>query len=137
MGRRIVTQANEAAVAGGGAEVDGYLERVIKYIPTEIVAAWVPVKNIVVASLGGSSTAVLWVCFVVGLALTGGYIYTRTLRQNLPPAWLQIGLSMVAFVVWVWALGAPFTAIVPNSEMYASLMLILFTLVVGLVVPNN
>ena len=52
-----------------------------------------------------------------------------------PPA-TQAIISTGAFAVWVFALGGPFQ-FVPGREVYGSLLLILYTLVVALIDPRE
>ena len=52
-----------------------------------------------------------------------------------PPA-TQAIISTGAFAVWVFALGGPFQ-FVPGREVYGSLLLILYTLVVALIDPRG
>jgi hypothetical protein len=48
MTRRIVSSRLQAAEAGH--DVDTYVDRIVKYIPTEIVGAWIAVKGIIEAA---------------------------------------------------------------------------------------
>jgi hypothetical protein len=133
MSRRIRTTALEST--GKGA-VDTYFDRVIKYIPTDIVSAWVAVTGIVKgAGAGVPTNAVLWGCFVFGALLTPFWTLKQTQMEGVPPAWLQASMGTVAFVVWVFAMGDPFTSLSFYHQLYGSLALIAFTLISGLIVP--
>jgi hypothetical protein len=63
MSRRIRTVALAGTQSG---EVDTYFDRVIKYIPTDIVAAWVAADGIVASAQGVPTTIILWVIFLFG-----------------------------------------------------------------------
>ena len=99
------------SLAGRAApSVDGYRDKLLKYVPAEINAAWFAVSGIL-AGLANPSTALLWVLFVVFILLTMGMIYRLTKVKNQPTPWIQIAISTVAFIVWVLALGGPFATI--------------------------
>ena len=45
MGRRIIT--NQYQSKGEEAKLDGYFDKLIKYIPTEIVGGWVAITGLI------------------------------------------------------------------------------------------
>ena len=65
MSRRIVTRQLEST--RGGAQVDTYFDKVIKYIPADVVAAWTVVSGLV-ASAGDEvpKATVLWLAYAFG-----------------------------------------------------------------------
>jgi hypothetical protein len=140
MGRRINTsQLESAALSDSARDLDGFSDRVVKYIPGDVVAAWIAVKNLIgAAAQDVPKRTLLWLSFVAGLLLTAAWTYKNTRRPGLPVATTQIVISTVAFVIWVWALGEPFFSLIrPQSEVYGALALIFFTLGVGLIVPRE
>ncbi len=137
MSRRIRSVAYHAA--GGGSPVDGYFDRVIKFIPSDVVGAWLAVTGIIKSldpSASGSSV-VQWIAFAVGVVLTAGWTWRQTTEPGTSTATLQILMSTIAFVVWVIALGGPFAMLPGYKEYYGSLLLIGFTAAAGLVTPKN
>ena len=135
MARRIREQALQgtagAAVPGG--EADGYLDKVVKYVPADVIAAWTAAVAIIKGTAGIPSGRVLLICFAVGLGLTYWWTLSSTKSQSQPPATKQAIVATFAFLVWVLALGdlnAPLIAVGWN-EAYARLLLILFTVVSG------
>jgi hypothetical protein len=110
----------------------------VKYIPTEIVSAWVAAKGLVESAATSSRQTVLWICFAVGVVLTVLLILKQTSGPEQPPAIKQTAISTVAFVIWVFALGEPFTSLLgqTNQSLYGSLLLIFYTIVVALLVTN-
>ena len=130
MGRRVVSVRRETAVAGGAP--DTYFDKVVKYIPADVVAAWIAVSTMVKAATGVPTSTVMWICFAVGLAVTAAWTWKHTNEPGLPTAAKQIGISTVAFAVWVFALGAPFDSLDWYHALYASLLLVGYTLIVGL-----
>jgi hypothetical protein len=114
---------------------------VIKYVPTDVVAAWTAVLGIVKSAQNVPSTVILWVCYVVGIILTWFWTRQQTKtsegKADVVTAW-QSGVATVAFVVWAFAIGgAPFDSLPFYHPIYGSLALIAFTLISGLVVPRE
>ncbi|MDB5653914.1 MAG: hypothetical protein JWQ94_1527 [Tardiphaga sp.] len=138
MSRRIVTTAYQGA--GGGAS-DTYFDRIVKYIPSDIVAAWTAVS----AAVDGASKAgatiptstVLWICFLFGVVITPFWVLKQTTALNAPPAKSQAAVGTVAFIVWVFALGGPFSSLSFYNGLYGTLAIVGFTLVSGLIVPKE
>jgi small basic protein len=133
MTRRIQTTQMQAT--GEAPTLDTYFDRVVKYIPADIVAAWVAVTGLVKSADNTvPKTTVLWVCFFVGIVLTAAWTWKQTNVGGLPAALKQIVVATIAFGVWVFALGAPFDALEWYRPLYASILLIGYTLAVGLIV---
>lgn len=135
-GAQAAPAAGPAAVAPGRAGVDTYFDKVVKYIPADIVGAWVAVTGLVSSASGIPRQTVLWIAFGVGLILTAMWTLKQTALPGRPPAITQSIISTGAFAVWVFALGGPFQD-VPGQPVYGSLLLILYTLVVALVNPKE
>ena len=136
MGRRIVTMQRDAA--GGDVNIDTYFDKLIKYIPADIVAAWTAVTGLIASATGDEpQDTLLWIAFVFGLVLTAAWTFRQTSVPDKPPAVTQIVISTIAFGVWVFALGGPFTFTGWYSPLYGSLLLIGYTLAVPLVSPSE
>lgn len=133
MSRRI-RAAPPAGAAAGASPVDTYFDKVVKYIPADVIGAWVAVTGLVAGAGAAPRQTILWVAFVIGLILTAWW----TLRQapGERPAVTQAVISTGAFAVWVFALGGPFEH-VPGQKLYGSLGLILYTLVVARINPQE
>jgi putative flippase GtrA len=134
MSRRVITRQLQNLQSQ---KLDTYFDRVIKYIPADIVAAWVAVVGIVKSGATGTSAALaLWIAFVFGAILTAIWTWKQTSVAGLPAVPKQILISSVAFIVWVFALGGPqFDGLTWYNPMYGSLLLIAYTLIVGLFDP--
>jgi hypothetical protein len=136
MPRRVITTQYLSTNAGS---VDTYFDRVVKYIPADVVAAWVAVGGIVKTM--ANPTAVLWVAFVVGVILAAAWTWKQTqipgAATSAPPPtpYKQILIAAAAFVVWAIAIGPPFDKLPHYDPVYGSLLLIGFTLAVGLFDP--
>jgi hypothetical protein len=156
MSRRVITVQDSKILKRDGIvrEPDPPLEKIIKYIPGEIVAAFLFINGIFVSlntpesatnassTIAASATIpasanIQWGIFFVLLLITPLYIWRVTLEPNtsLPPALGQIALGTVAFVAWVYAIGGPFVLMTnPPYEAYlGSIFVALFTLIVPLI----
>lgn len=135
--RRIVSTQLQAA--GAVREIDTYFDRVVKYIPTEIVGAWIAIKGLVESATVSNKQTILWICLPVGVILAALWTLKQTSMLGKPPAVTQTIISTFAFIVWVVALGEPFVTLLGKSEqaLYGSILLIFFTLIVGLIVPRE
>ena len=134
--RALPPKALGAAAAAQPVEIDSYFDKVLKYIPADIVAAWVAVTGLVSSARDIPQQAVLWVAFGIGLLLTGWWTWKQASVPGRRPPVTQALISTVAFAVWVFALGGPFQHF-PGREVYGSLLLILYTLVAALVNPQE
>jgi len=136
MSRRIVTRRLEGM--RGAAQVDTYFDKVIKYIPADIVATWTVVTGLVAsASEQVPKAQVLWFAYVFGIIMTALWTWKQTQETNKPIAKTQIVVATLAFVIWVAALGGPFEFLPAYQRLYGSLLLIAYTLTVGLVNPSE
>lgn len=136
MPRRIRTVSLQSS---GGPESDKFFDRVIKYVPADVVGAWVAATGII-ASSGGSPAShatMLWVAFAFGLIFTAAWTYRQTSEPGKPTAALQIVVATLAFAVWVFALGGPFASLLWYQQSHGSLLLIAFSLVTGFLVPKD
>ncbi|MGQ9626202.1 MAG: hypothetical protein ACUVV0_04770 [Anaerolineae bacterium] len=112
---------------------DNYLAKVVKYIPGEIVAAYV-------AASGALTTAkdavpletVLWIVTGVLLVLTPLWILIATAEPGKPRPVFQAVAATIAFICWVFALGGPFAFQPWYVPVYGTLVLIFSTLVIPL-----
>lgn len=136
MGRRIVSTQFQSGAAVSQ-PTDDYADRLMKYIPTEAVGFWLAVSGMIQSATESVPKAgLLWLFFILGLLLTCAWTGRQTRVPGKPTAWTQIGLSCVAFVVWVLAAGGPLVATWPGYQpLYGSLLLITYTTAVAFVVP--
>lgn len=109
-----------------------YLEKVVKLIPAEVVAAYVSIQGILLTQ--DASTYQPWLLGIaVGLGLVVLPVYLWKLHgvRN----WIQIGVTIVAFAIWVLNIGGNYLQWVTdwNNPAIGSVALILFTLVSPLI----
>jgi len=124
-----VYTARDAAVDPTKKE-DSYLAKVVKYIPGEIVAAYVAASGALESAQNGVKLeTALWVVMAVLLVLTPIWILIATAEPNKPRPVFQAVAGAVAFASWVFALGGPFKFYQWYVSVYGTLVLILVTLV--------
>jgi hypothetical protein len=109
---------------------DSYFEKLIKYIPADIVAGYVAITGIV--SGHDQPLWLTWGVFGVLLALTPLYV---VYRKTDPPgfAWCKTFhwvTACIAFTAWVFALGGPFATFTWYQPYLGSVVLILTTLII-------
>ena len=138
MSRRVRAHPPGAPAAAGAqpVEIDTYFDKVVKYIPADVVAAWVAVTGLVSSARDIPRQMMLWVAFGIGLILTAWWTWQQAAMPGRRPPVTQAIVSTGAFAVWVFALGGPFQD-VPGREVYGSLLLILYTLVAALIDPKE
>jgi hypothetical protein len=109
---------------------DGYSDRLIKYIPAEVVALYLTLDALIRSAPEVPSYVywgVLIFCFV------GTYLYLWRIQKVKKQ--LQLHISGGAFLVWVFAIGGPFAHLGWYNPLYAGLLLPMFTFLVALVEP--
>src|SRR6266511_452206 len=123
MSRRVraVRPPTQATTGAQPVEADSYFD---------IVGAWVAVTGLVSGARDIPQQTVLWVAFGVGLILTAWWTLKQASVPARPRPVTQTIISTGAFAVWVFALGGPFQH-VPGQQVYGSLLLILYTLIVA------
>jgi hypothetical protein len=124
MGRRIrVSAADTRAVAVGRRATndlpdnptDGYLARIVKYVPAEVIAVFTGVVNFYQGHHGGSgllnlSPALFSQLFYALIVITPIYILLVTREKNQPLAVTQAIVSTILFLAFAYATpGSPFS----------------------------
>src|SRR6478672_6920835 len=135
MGRRIVTRQLESGTSKEA--VDGYQDRLLKYMPADVNTAWLALTGVVKSATSIQQSMVLWILFGILLILTPIWTWKETSQPDKPPATTQIVVSTGAFLVWAFALGEPFNSLSFYQPVYGSIMLILYTLIVAKIVPSK
>jgi FtsH-binding integral membrane protein len=110
-------------------ELDDFFSKLAKYIPVEINGAFVALYGII----DGITDFLIqdhWIIFIALAILSPLYLWYPALRENQPPDKAQIFISPFAFMIWVSAIGGPFTAVPGYRQDYAAIFLIFATLVI-------
>src|SRR2546427_5706608 len=97
---------------------DTWKERLFKYIPSEVVTLYLGL-NTIVATAQDAPSWLYWVIFAPGL--TGTWWYMS--RFQGVTSRKQLVISTIAFAVWIFALGGPFTQIKGYKPVYGAVLL--------------
>lgn len=109
---------------------DGYFDRLFKYIPAEIVAGYIFVLGLLKQLTNTGEVRILqWLLFIIFCILTPLYLWrvqkVLKLQQHI--------ISVLAFIIWVFALGGPFTLFAWYNPVYGAILLPVFTLLAAII----
>jgi|SRR6267378_8652686 len=122
-----------ASVLASGSKPDDYFSRLLKYIPAEVVALYVSAEGVVPAG-HPKRLMYLWAIFVFCSIATPVYMFfTARDETTKKPIWIQTLIATIAFPVWAYALGGPFTTLSWFEPFVGSLLLMAVTFTLGLV----
>jgi hypothetical protein len=146
--RRIITRSDVVVVRpgqvatdaldGGGNDPtsqapDGYLTKLIKIVPSEVIAAFLAIDGIVRGAAAFSVNS-YWLVSAILLAICAAWVAREAGSTDKPFPFRQVLLSTGAFVVWVHAIGGPFEYAKLDwyDPAFAGILVILYTLAVPL-----
>jgi hypothetical protein len=121
----------QGLLRAGGRKSDDYSSRLVKYIPSEVIALYVTLGTIIDSANSQSKIALSGFILFLGLLATPLYLW-RIQKVNKVS---QLSISTGAYVVWVIAIKTPpFLAnAVWYEPQYAALLLPLYTFAVALI----
>lgn len=142
--QRVITGQTTIAM---NPETDSYIDRLVKYIPAEIIALYLAVTNVIPDDRNPAAgppphhseyNIAMWVVTAVTMLCVPLYMYFITKADNQPPLWSQIIISSIAFPVWVFAIGGPFTSLrwYPHNRWIAAIVISFVTFLVGIYQPK-
>ena len=117
---RVITErelrARESPFVAAPPSSDDFGSRLIKYIPAEIVGAYVVVWEGRIQGLITEEKSFLslrgitwlWISVCVFLILAPIYMYNASRTKSERPQWFQVWCAPIAFLAWAFALGGPF-----------------------------
>jgi hypothetical protein len=106
---------------------DKYKDRLLKYIPAEVVTLYLTLTALLGAATG-LPWWLGWVVFAVGIVATWCYLRYPLEVKDLT----QLIISCFAFVVWVFALGGPFKDLAWYKPIYGGLLLPTYTFFIAM-----
>jgi hypothetical protein len=133
MGREITVARDDAQLASAGG-ADDYFSKLVKYIPAEIIAAYLAADGITRSAIdddAGRLETYLWIFLLVGLLVTPVYLW-RVVKVRKR---LQLILATVAFGAWVFGIGGAFSFTGWYEPFLGGLVAIAATLLIPIVDP--
>jgi hypothetical protein len=121
-----------------GEDRDTYLERIAKYIPGEIVAAYVFLLGVTAPA---APTHRFWIVLGITLfCLVLTPLYLGRVARSQEPKALHLTIGTLAFPIWAYAIAGPQGAFIINGvdiydSIIASVLLVGFSLLTGLFEP--
>ena len=133
--RTLDQQSDKSSNGTPEAKADRYMDRLLKYIPAEIVAVFILVNGLVekLDHNAAEYLPILWGVFILFSVLTPLYL----LRIQKVKKIVQLLISLVSFLVWVFALGGPFLTLGWYNPIYGEILLPVFTIIIALVVAEK
>jgi hypothetical protein len=142
MPRLVDAKPAGANAFSGGADgqnpAQDYLERVAKYVPAEVIAAYLAVVPIITATTDGGTlrTTLHAIIFAACLILTP--LYLSFMAQAGQPKRIHMLIGATAFLVWGYSITGGFFADVHWYQAgIAVVVLIIFSLASGLIAPTQ
>ncbi len=115
--------AQAAPPAAVAATPDGYNDRLVKYVPAEGIAVFMAVDGALRGAADVPTATLGWVVFFAMLALLFFFhrnvLGVRKVRQN--------AIMLIAFAVWVFAIGGPFAGLSWYRPVYGAILVPLVT----------
>jgi hypothetical protein len=141
MSIRVRSVALQGAGPGGSTiSADGYLDKIVKSIPSQVIAFYTAAITWLGSGTSPQDNAApnpkLWIAFVLGILLTPILTWKQTHEEGKPPAYLQIAIATVSFVVWAFAIPGPFQSFSFWSPGLATVILAAYTILIG-ALPQN
>ncbi|NJM17550.1 MAG: hypothetical protein HC836_03200 [Richelia sp. RM2_1_2] len=131
MTRRIIETQLQAAKTE--ITVDNYFEKIMKYIPSEIIGGWIAIQGIA-KNMTTQNNIILWTIFIFLGFLTFFYVKQQTSEANKPPAIKQTLISVGAFIIWAFAIGGePLESLPFYNSGYGVIFMILYTLTIPII----
>ena len=114
-----------------------YADKAVKLVPTEIVGAYMVLAGIIgvnptsaSAPLDSLSKVLIQVVFFVMLVLTPLYLWRVSGVTNI----VQLIVTTLAFIIWIYTLGGPFSVWGIYEPKVAALLLTLWSTIIPIIV---
>ena len=138
MSRLVEARPRGARAFGGNAtqDIKDYFDRVARYVPSEILAAYLTLLPIVIGTTKADPTIRITLLAVIlfGLGLLN---IPYLLRAALPhqPKRKHIIVSTLAYLTWTYSIGGLWTDLGVYREAVAAILIVFMSLGSGLVIP--
>lgn len=121
-----------------GSSAADTVERVAKYIPGEVLAGYLAITALVESGTTPDTderTTWLVAAGLIGLVFTP--LYLNKLARPGWPKRLHIVVGTAAYIVWTYALKGAWAELDMYDALLAGVLLIVFTLITGLLAPQQ
>ena len=108
-----------------------YFGRLIKMIPAEVLALYVAIAPLAAKEHVALQIAIPAVC--LGLVILSRIFGTRRATDNVSIDPWTVVISSVAFLIWVYALGGPFTTLGAYNAVVACILVTVYTTAVPMI----
>jgi len=111
---------------------DNYISRLLKYIPSEIVMVYVSIEGVLRSAYSINPTRLeqgLWILAGVLIFLTPLWLW-RVMRVK---SFSHLFVSTISLLVWMFAIGGPFTTFDWYHPSLGAVALPLYTLLVPII----
>jgi hypothetical protein len=108
---------------------DDYIDRLIKYIPPDVIAAFLAIEGTIGGAAVPGGVLLSWIVFAVILGATPFYL--RKIGGITKSR--QIALSTIAFVVWTFAYSGPPFGYLHVPIVYGTVLMAIYTFLVPLI----
>jgi hypothetical protein len=109
---------------------DGYLTRLLKYVPVEVLGAYLFMATVIDSNVTGNLRA-YWLggllAAVLLLTIPYDYLVLNVVRPE------QIAMSVLGLAVYVFSIGGWFATTTWYHQWYASIAVAMFALLVGII----
>ncbi|MBF6590753.1 MAG: hypothetical protein IVW57_09520 [Ktedonobacterales bacterium] len=129
-GRRIVATPDQQTPS------DGYLARLVKYVPTEFITIFLTINGFVTSGQLKLSTQQYWIVFAILLAANAIYIWRATSQKGQSPATTQIVVATILYVVFAYSIGGPFKNMSNYRPELGAIILPIALFIAGFIVPK-
>jgi len=108
--------------------MQGYMERLVKLIPCEVVGLYLVGNGMIPAET--KIATVIWSIVCLLLVVLVRSQATGDKANNISPQWAAVGISSISFVIWVYNMPGPFQAYNLAIPFVGSLAVLVWTFVV-------
>lgn len=107
---------------------DDYGTKLLKYIPVEVITVYIALDALIRSS-PEMVLSLYWFIFIFGIVATPLYLWrVQKVHKN-----LQLVISTVAFAVWIFAIGGPFSYMDWYNPIYGGIFLTIYTFLIPII----
>jgi hypothetical protein len=139
---RLILQSRDLLAAGPGKKAhvvkpdeSSYSERLAKYVPSEVLAAAYIFASNLIGTYQTREHQMIAFFVLLGICLLAIPLYYWKLTPLGKSSRLHCVVSLIAFLVWAYAMGGPFVALGWHRAATSGLILVAFTLFSGVIKP--